>query len=244
MSTITRSSPTASRRAMSTGRSCIVEQFGLAMMPSCHSPSSGFTWLTMSGTAGVHSPRVGVVDHRRSRAAAASGASMRETSPPAEKRAMSTPSNASGVASPTVRVCAAGAHGRPGGPAGGEQTQARRPGSGARRGPGSSFDRRRRSHRRPRRSAGAILRTWLHCGTWRGRFGGVYQRTRPGPGARCMAVRACSADMQARRAPRLAALPRQNERPATVSADRLVAEVRVTRRRGPGDAASRPCGRG
>jgi hypothetical protein len=37
---------------MSTGASCIVEQFGLAMMPSCQAASSGFTWLTMSGTVG------------------------------------------------------------------------------------------------------------------------------------------------------------------------------------------------
>ncbi len=33
VSTTTRSSPTLSRRAMSTGASCIVEQFGFAMMP-------------------------------------------------------------------------------------------------------------------------------------------------------------------------------------------------------------------
>ena len=52
VSTMTRSSPTASRSAISTGTSCIVEQFGLATMPSWRAASSALTWLTTSGTPG------------------------------------------------------------------------------------------------------------------------------------------------------------------------------------------------
>src|SRR3990172_2017870 len=37
---------------MRTGTSCIVEQLGLATIPSCQARSSGLTWLTTSGTAG------------------------------------------------------------------------------------------------------------------------------------------------------------------------------------------------
>ncbi len=37
---------------MSGGTSCIVEQLGFAMMPSCQARSSGLTWDTTSGTAG------------------------------------------------------------------------------------------------------------------------------------------------------------------------------------------------
>jgi hypothetical protein len=99
VSTTTRSNPTLSRRAIKTGRSCIVEQFGLAMMPSCHSPSSGFTWLTMSGTFGSMRQALELSITVAPRAAA-SGASWRETSPPAENKAMSTPSNASGALPP------------------------------------------------------------------------------------------------------------------------------------------------
>jgi hypothetical protein len=68
-----------SRSAISTGTSCMVEQLGLAMMPSCHSPSSGFTWLTMSGTAGSirHALELSMTVAPR---AAASGASSLETS--------------------------------------------------------------------------------------------------------------------------------------------------------------------
>ena len=55
--------------------------------------------------------------------AAASGASWRETSRPAEKSAMSTPSKASGVASPTVRVRPSALTVDPGGATGGEQAQ-------------------------------------------------------------------------------------------------------------------------
>ena len=101
VSTTTRSRPTASRNAISTGTSCIVEQLGLATMPSCHSRSSGFTWLTTSGTAGSMRQALELsmtVAPRR----AASGASTRDVSPPAENSAISTPSKASGVASWTV----------------------------------------------------------------------------------------------------------------------------------------------
>ena len=85
---------------MSTGTSCIVEQFGLAMMPSCQARSSGLTWLTTSGTAGSirHAVELSMTVAPR---LAASGASALDVSPPALNSAMSTPSNASGVASPT-----------------------------------------------------------------------------------------------------------------------------------------------
>ena len=98
---MTRSRPTASRRAMSTGTSCIVEQFGLAMMPSCASRSSGLTWLTTSGTFGS----IRQADELSMTVAprlAASGASAFEVSPPALNSAMSTPSKDAGVASATV----------------------------------------------------------------------------------------------------------------------------------------------
>src|SRR6185295_12969711 len=91
--------PTESRSAMSTGTSCIVEQFGLAMMPSCQSRSSGFTWLTTSGTFGSirHADELSITVAPR---ATACGASSFEMSAPALNRAMSTPSNASATASP------------------------------------------------------------------------------------------------------------------------------------------------
>ncbi len=62
VSTTTRSRPTASRSAMSGGTSCIVLQFGLAMMPSWASRSAGLTWLTTSGMPVLHPPGARVVD--------------------------------------------------------------------------------------------------------------------------------------------------------------------------------------
>src|SRR3990172_5114937 len=98
---MTRSSPTASRRAMSGGASCMVEQLGLAMMPSCSPASPGLTSTTTSGTAGSmrHCEELSMTSAPRR---AASGARTAETDAPAEKRAMSTPSKASGVASDTA----------------------------------------------------------------------------------------------------------------------------------------------
>ena len=95
---MTRSRPTVSRRAMSSGTSCIVEQLGLAMMPSWAAASSGFTWETTSGMPGSmrHCAELSMTTAPR---AAASGASTFDTSPPAEKSAISTPSKAAGVAS-------------------------------------------------------------------------------------------------------------------------------------------------
>src|ERR1035437_4089102 len=81
----------------------MVEQLGLAIMPSCHSASCGLTWLTISGTAASMRQALELSMTVAPRATA-SGASWRETSPPAEKSAMSTPSHASGVASPPLRV--------------------------------------------------------------------------------------------------------------------------------------------
>ena len=52
VSTTTRSMPTASRSAISTGASCMVEQLGFATMPSWNAASSGLTWLTTRGTSG------------------------------------------------------------------------------------------------------------------------------------------------------------------------------------------------
>ncbi len=97
---MTRSRPTASRRAISGGMSCIVEQLGLAMIPSCHARSSGLTCDTTSGTVGSirHALELSITAAPR---AAAAGASSFEVPPPALNSAMSTPSNASGVASST-----------------------------------------------------------------------------------------------------------------------------------------------
>ena len=74
--------PTASRSAMSGGMSCIVEQLGLAMIPSCQARSSGLTWLTTSGTAGSmrHALELSITTQPR---LAASGASSFEVPPPA-----------------------------------------------------------------------------------------------------------------------------------------------------------------
>ncbi len=100
MSTTTRSIPTLSRRAISTGTSCIVEQFGLAMMPAWSAASAGFTWLTTRGTLGSIRQAFELSITIAPRPTAA-GASSSETEAPAEKRAISTPANASGVASIT-----------------------------------------------------------------------------------------------------------------------------------------------
>src|SRR5207247_2656422 len=81
----------------------IVEQFGLATMPGWPSMSSGLTWLTTSGTVGSIR-QAELLSMTVAPRATAGGASSREASPPAEKRAMSTPSKASPVASSTSRV--------------------------------------------------------------------------------------------------------------------------------------------
>src|SRR5687768_6258135 len=83
---------------MSTGASCIVEQFGFAMIPSWPARSSGLTWLTTSGMAGSirQADELSMTVAPR---AAAWGARAREMSAPALKSAMSTPSKASGTAS-------------------------------------------------------------------------------------------------------------------------------------------------
>ena len=116
---MTRSSPTASRSAMSSGTSCIVEQLGLAMMPSCIAASLGLTSATTSGMPGSmrHCEELSMTTAPR---AAASGARTAETAPPAEKSAISTPSNASGaglddrpiVRPPKVDAPAVGARGQ------------------------------------------------------------------------------------------------------------------------------------
>src|SRR5829696_1079987 len=83
---------------MSTGASCIVEQFGLAMMPGWPSRSSGLTCETTNGMVGSirHADELSMTV---APCATAAGASCTEMSAPAEKRAMSTPANASGPAS-------------------------------------------------------------------------------------------------------------------------------------------------
>src|SRR3972149_371540 len=146
-----RSSPTASRRAMSGGASCMVEQLGLAMMPSCSPASPGLTSTTTSGTAGSmrHCEELSMTSAPRR---AASGARTAETDAPAEKRGMST-RRGSPRAWPRTRPPRPRRrrpHARPRArPADG----ARPRGSRARRGPGSSSARRRRGGRRPRRGA-------------------------------------------------------------------------------------------
>ena len=79
----------------------MVEQLGLAMMPSCQARSSGLTCDTTSGTDGSIRQALELSTTTQPRLAA-SGASSFEVAPPAEKIAMSMPSNASGVASSTV----------------------------------------------------------------------------------------------------------------------------------------------
>ena len=79
----------------------MVEQLGLAMIPSCQSRSSGLTWETTSGTDGSMRQALELSTTTQPRFAA-SGASAFEVAPPAEKSAMSMPSKASGVASSTV----------------------------------------------------------------------------------------------------------------------------------------------
>ena len=97
---MTRSRPTASRSAIRSGTSCIVEQLGLAMMPSWAAASSSLTPTTTSGTPGSmrHCEELSTTRQPR---LAASGARSLETEPPALKSAMSTPWNASGVATST-----------------------------------------------------------------------------------------------------------------------------------------------
>ncbi len=99
---------------MSRGTSCMVEQLGLAMMPSWSAASSGFTCDTTSGTPGSmrHWAELSMTTAPR---AAASGASTRETSPPAENSAMSTPSKASGLDTWTGHFRPANATERPSG---------------------------------------------------------------------------------------------------------------------------------
>ena len=87
-----------SRSAIRTGASCIVEQFGLATMPGWPSRSSGLTCETTSGIVGSirQADELSMTVAPR---ATAAGASSFEMSAPAENRAMSTPSKASGTAS-------------------------------------------------------------------------------------------------------------------------------------------------
>ena len=61
------------------------------MMPSCAAASSGLTWLTTSGTSGLHPPGVRVVDHDRAALSGFRRELVRDVPPPAEKSAMSTP---------------------------------------------------------------------------------------------------------------------------------------------------------
>ncbi len=88
--------PALSRRAASTGISCIVEQLGLATMPSWAAASASLTPATTSGTPGSmrHCEELSTTTAPR---ATASGAKTLEAPPPAEKMAMSTPSKAAGV---------------------------------------------------------------------------------------------------------------------------------------------------
>ena len=105
---------------MSTGTSCIVEQLGLAMMPSCHSPSSGFTWLTMSGTLGSirQAFELSITVAPR---AAASGASWRETSAARREEGDVDAFEGLGSRLPDRQSPSVGAHRRSGRTAGGEQ---------------------------------------------------------------------------------------------------------------------------
>ena len=88
---------------MSTGAICMVEQFGLAMIPGWPSRSAALTCETTSGMVGSirHADELSMTVAPW---ATAAGASSCDTPAPAEKSAMSTPSNASGTASPISSV--------------------------------------------------------------------------------------------------------------------------------------------
>ena len=55
--------PTASRIGLSATTICMVEQLGLATMPSWPSSASGLTSATTSGTSSFMRQKRGVVDH-------------------------------------------------------------------------------------------------------------------------------------------------------------------------------------
>ena len=199
--------PTASRRAISGGTSCIVEQLGFAMMPSCHARSSGLTCEHDERDVRVHPPRARVVDDDRRRGFAASGASSFDVPPPALNSAMSTPSNASGVASPTVEVPPADLDRAARGPLGREQPQLRdrealleqdlghRPADGA----GGADD---GDGQRIRGGFSGMVRPFADglSGT-----GGVYQRAPAGPAAgEWSPIRRLAAGQARRRAARRA----------------------------------------
>ena len=100
VATTTRRRPASACSACRSGASCIVEQFGFAMIPRCPLSASAFTCETTSGTVGSirQALELSTTAHPR---AAASGARRRLTSAPALKSAISTPLKASGVASAT-----------------------------------------------------------------------------------------------------------------------------------------------
>ena len=85
-----RSMPAASWIGFSATTICMVEQFGLAMMPRCASSASGLTSLTTSGTSSFIRQRE-ELSITVAPAAANLGAHSPDVAPPAEKRAMSKP---------------------------------------------------------------------------------------------------------------------------------------------------------
>ena len=68
MQITSRSMPARSYNGLSATTICIVEQFGLAMIPWWCSSASGLTSLTTSGIVVVHAPARGVVDDDGARA--------------------------------------------------------------------------------------------------------------------------------------------------------------------------------
>ena len=77
--------------------SCIVEQFGFAMMPSWSARVVGVDLADHERHAGLHPPGARVVDHGGAVGDGGRGERPRRPTPPAENSAMSTPSNASGT---------------------------------------------------------------------------------------------------------------------------------------------------
>ena len=94
--------PAASWIGLSATISCIVEQFGLAMMPLWASSASGLTSETTSGISGSRR-KADELSTTTQPAAAKRGAQAREVVAPAEKIAMSKPWIDSSVSACTIR---------------------------------------------------------------------------------------------------------------------------------------------
>ena len=139
--------------------SCIVEQLGLAMIPSCHARSSGLTCDTTSGTAGSMRQADRVVDDRRAALRRLGRERLRRVAAGAEQRDVDAFERL-GRRELDLDLAAADGHAPARGPLGREQAQLRHRERASRAGPGSSSGRRRRWRRRRRRSG---IRGWFRA---------------------------------------------------------------------------------